>query len=164
MHAALLLPGAAAAPGPAGAACQAAEGAATSAAAEADNTDGAAADEPAGPVQEPSAPLQLAGSRGSAAGRAAVSAAAAGAGSASLAEVEGGLHQHPIMLHAYLPWRSEAQLAGVLQQHCLSLWDVLHEFNLNHFGRWVARGSVRAWPGASCDPSMLLQSQHEIFA
>ncbi|GAB4815349.1 hypothetical protein N2152v2_002395 [Parachlorella kessleri] len=57
------------------------------------------------------------------------------AGAACLAEVEGALHRHPVFLRGYQPWRGECQLAAALQQHCLALWDVLHEFSLNHFGR-----------------------------
>lgn len=54
-----------------------------------------------------------------------------------LAQMEAQLHHDSIQLHSYALGTPEERLASLLQQHLLGLWDVLHEFGLNHFGRLV---------------------------
>lgn len=51
--------------------------------------------------------------------------------------MEAQLHHDSIQLHSYALGTPEERLASLLQQHLLGLWDVLHEFGLNHFGRLV---------------------------
>jgi hypothetical protein len=66
---------------------------------------------------------------------------------AGLVQLEAHLHHDSIQLHSYALAPPEERLASVLQQHLLGLWDVLHEFGLNHFGRLVqfmAAGSGQA--------------------
>jgi hypothetical protein len=56
---------------------------------------------------------------------------------AGLGALEAALHHDRITLHSHAMSSPEEALAGALQQHLLGLWDVLHEFGLNHFGRLV---------------------------
>lgn len=55
-----------------------------------------------------------------------------GAGAAAMARA---LHGDPIELRAVEPPPAEAALAAALQGHCLALWDLLHDHQLNIFGR-----------------------------
>jgi hypothetical protein len=59
-------------------------------------------------------------------------------GGAGLVQLEAQLHHDRIQLHSYALSLPEERLASLLQQHLLGLWDVLHEFGLNHFGRCAA--------------------------
>lgn len=54
-----------------------------------------------------------------------------------LAQMEAQLHHDSIQLHSYALGTPEERLASLLQQHLLGMWDVLHEYGLNHFGRLV---------------------------
>ncbi len=61
-----------------------------------------------------------------------------------MADIEARCHHSGVALHVCLPRPSRAQLLAALQQHCLAMWDLLHEFGLNHFGRLIhfAQGPV----------------------
>lgn len=73
-----------------------------------------------------------------------------------LAQLEAQLHCDSIQLHSYVLAPPEQRLASLLQQHLLGLWDVLHEFGLNHFGRLVqfatAGSTAAAAAGGSGTP------------
>jgi hypothetical protein len=80
----------------------------------------------------------------------------------ALAALAARLHHGRLALEAYDQTEEEQGLCTVLQAHCLVIWDVLHQFGLNHFGRLihVPQAPVPDQPGAN--PQGGLGKQHGV--
>eukprot|EP00887_Chlorella_sp_A99_P000294 scaffold13.g294.t1 len=66
---------------------------------------------------------------------------------AGLAAMEAALRRDPISLRPFRPAGAEAALAAALQAHCLTMWDILHQFGLNHFGKLLHLAAPPAGEG-----------------